>query len=206
MLQKLTTYCSLGKIKIFGILGFFLFVGCQPDIFDLRELPEIPGVDGSSAIVGIISDDQGIGQNEELYHISKVFDYTKVPFAKENIQTFNQQPKIGSKIRVLLINNLAKLNETSFEKIINFIAEGGTLILTKPEIEQDQAFLLGMKPEEKKVTNKTAFGIRFNSAIFPELNKLAVPLDSEVHEGFAGVIFQKMCEYWPLLNLSLATL
>ena len=191
MLQKLTTYCSLGKIKIFGILGFFLFVGCQPDIFDLRELPEIPGVDGSSAIVGIISDDQGIGQNEELYHISKVFDYTKVPFAKENIQTFNQQPKIGSKIRVLLINNLAKLNETSFEKIINFIAEGGTLILTKPEIEQDQAFLLGMKPEEKKVTNKTAFGIRFNSAIFPALNKLAVPLDSEVHEGFAGVNFSK---------------
>ena len=183
MLQKLTTYCSLEKIKIFGILGFFLFAGCQPDIFDLRESPEIPGVDESSAIVGLISDDQQIGQYEELYHISKVFDYTKVPYAKQNIHTFNQQPKIGSKIRVLLINNLAKLNEKSFEKIISFIAEGGTLILTKPEVEQDQAFLLGMKPEEKIVTNKTAYGIRFNSSIFPELNKLSVLLNSEVHQG-----------------------
>jgi hypothetical protein len=115
-------------------------------------------------------------------HIKKVCDYTKIPMQSIAITTWNTSQDIAPSTRVLCILDTRKISTKSIDKIIEFVAGGGTLFLPSNSEDKRFAFLLGIKPEAEFETDITSAGYYFNVAMLPGLKNKSYK-EKDIHYG-----------------------
>ncbi|WP_444671163.1 DUF2194 domain-containing protein [Flavobacterium columnare] len=123
-------------------------------------------------------------------HFRKLCDYTKIPFNFKIIDRFNEQLKIESSARILVINDTKRLNNQTIPVLLKFVSKGGTLIF--PNIGEDQRFIFfwGMRYDSDLSYDITSKGMCLNT--IPLSGKREINLYSDTkHFAFAKSNFKK---------------
>lgn len=112
----------------------------------------------------------------ELYasHVGKIMDYTKIPYRKVAVKDFNDSPIFKTPPKVILINGTSQLNQNTIDYLVQFVAEGGTLIF--PSVNEDQriGYLSGLKEDASFAYDLKATGFHFKKNILPGLDSASI--------------------------------
>ncbi|WP_273520442.1 DUF2194 domain-containing protein [Roseivirga sp.] len=123
-------------------------------------------------------------------HMAKVFDYTKIPYEMQTVQEFNSYPYYESALRVIYVNNTEPLNAKAKDALLEFVAEGGTLVFPSVNEDQEAGFLSGIKPDAFYIYDSEATGITFKANILPGVKgKSIYPLKTNL--SFKGDNFKE---------------
>ncbi len=194
--------------RIFAALAVFalLFSGCgrldnlDADDFDFfdndddRSGAELrrysDPAESSSPLVEYIFDNANPTSTSYEKHIRKICDYTKLPYRSTNLKEWSDSPEISSTTRVISILETKKLSQKAIERLIKFVAEGGTLFLPFASEDHRMAFLIGFKPDAEYATDIKSKGFFFKAPLLPNM-KGKTTGDENVHYGFAKDNFTK---------------
>lgn len=170
--------------KFILISSFFLLIisGCgkleklsETDTFDLfnsdidqRELRRYNNVSPDNpTLIQFIVDNNDIENVKTYNHIKKVCDYTKLSIKSTSLKEWNESTKIDETVRVLCAYNTKKMSTSSIEKIVEFVAKGGTLYLPYNSEDERFSYLIGLKPEADLSIDITSAGYNFNIPMLP---------------------------------------
>ncbi|WP_298485001.1 DUF2194 domain-containing protein [uncultured Maribacter sp.] len=170
--------------------GLFIFllgltIGCQRDIYRFTHEFSIPEKSKELPLVQFLVSKNEYSNAIESKNLYKALDYTKIPYKNLYVKDFNEVPKIAPTTRVLCIYETTPLNDNAIKAILNFVAKGGTLYVTKAIKDERISFLLGLNPDANWETNLTAQGYHLISPIFPGKQGLKYN-DDGLHLGFSG--------------------
>ncbi|WP_291864627.1 DUF2194 domain-containing protein [Maribacter sp.] len=172
---------KLGFLTI--LVGFLL--GCQRDIYRFTHEFSMPEKSRELPLVQFLVSKNEYSNILESKNLNKALEYTKIPYKNIFINDFNENQEIAPTTRVLCIYETAPLNKLALKAILNFVAKGGTLYVTKAIKDERIAFLIGLNPDANWETNKTAQGYSFKSPVFPGKQGFKYN-DGGLHLGFSG--------------------
>ena len=128
-------------------------------------------------------------------HIRKALDYAKIPFSVIPLKKFNQNFKIDSTTKVLAIYDVGLLTNQSYQQVLKFIAQGGTLFLPSFSSDEKFGFLAGVKSDANYSINQTATGYRFHLNMLPGLKNTRFQ-NKIRHFGLKQENFKDEIEIW----------
>ena len=112
----------------------------------------------------------------ELYasHVDKIMDYTKIPYKRIGLKEFNNSPVFKTSPKVILVNGTDQLNLKALDYLIQFVAEGGTLIFPSVNEDQRMGYLSGLKQDASFSFDLKAMGFHFTKNILPGLDSASI--------------------------------
>ncbi|CAM1363918.1 DUF2194 domain-containing protein [Tenacibaculum xiamenense] len=130
--------------------------------------------------------------NSTLDHIKQLCDYTKIPFYSISLDNLiDENYQLPNSLKVICLDKTESLTLKAIEKLIQFTAKGGTIILTNLPTDQRLNYLIGLQKKTSLHSyNTTAKGILFENNFTPNLNKVGVFKDL-IHYGFNKRSFHK---------------
>ncbi len=174
------------KIKFgFILLLLGLTLSCQRDIYRFSHEFSIPEKSKELPLVQFLISKNEYTNALESKNLHQALDYTKIPYQNIYITNFNENQNIAPTTRVLCVYETTYLNDDALKAILNFVAKGGTLYLTKAIRDERIAFLIGLNPDANWETNLTAQGYHLKAPIFPGKQGLKYT-DDGLHLGFSG--------------------
>lgn len=130
-------------------------------------------------------------------HVQKICDYTKIPFATSNIKHWNMPNfKISSSVKIITIHTPNKLNNSAIKKLLNFIANGGTVFFSSLVTDERLNFFYGLHPNANFDYDDTSAGFKFVTPLIPNMNNRTINA-SHIHYGLKPENFTD--EVTPLL-------
>jgi hypothetical protein len=121
--------------------------------------------------------------------IQKSCDYTKIPFRATNIKSFAVP---ANSTRVVALLDTKKLSDAAIAKLMDFVANGGTLFVPFASEDKRMGFLYGFKPEAEFGIDTKAAGYRYTTPILPTLKGMTnyedVPLFGFEAKNFSSNI------------------
>ncbi|HLA56114.1 MAG TPA: DUF2194 domain-containing protein [Flavobacterium sp.] len=181
-------FAGCGKLENFDADDFDLFGKDDKELAELRQYAE--PAESNAPLVEYITDAATPQSVEYEQHLKKICDYAKFPFRSVDLAAWNATAAISPSTRVLCILETRKLNQASINKIIDFVANGGTLFMPFASEDKRIAFLIGFKPEAEYATDTKSAGFHFSTAILPNMKDKNYG-DDIVHFGFAKENFSK---------------
>lgn len=131
-------------------------------------------------------------------HVKKICDYTKIPFRTSNILHWNSPNfKISQSVRVINIHNPSALNDQAVQKLLDFVANGGTLLFSSVVSDKRFSYFYGFKLDASYQDDNLAYGFKFISPLLPNIKGLSVN-PSHKHYGYKLESFKK--EVTPLIT------
>ncbi|MBC7607885.1 MAG: DUF2194 domain-containing protein [Burkholderiales bacterium] len=185
--MKLIRKRNTNKIYAIALLLALFVSGCEGlddwselqniDLFDNKTAADEstifkryaePGM-SSQPLVQYIVDESAKYSKIYSNEIRKACDYTKLPFNTISLKTWNNSLAIAPTTRVLCVYETKKLNDASVAKLIDFVANGGTLFIPFASEDRRMAFLLGFKTDAEYATDIKSKGWYFNYPMLPSL-------------------------------------
>ncbi|HIB38261.1 DUF2194 domain-containing protein [Mesonia sp.] len=128
-------------------------------------------------------------------HIRKTLDYAKIPFNAINLKDFNKKEKISKSTRVVVIFDIGVLNNSAYQKLLKFIAKGGTVFLPNYSSDEKFGFLAGVKSDAGYNIDKEATGYNFKMSFLPGM-KNNVFRNKIPHFGLKRENFREDINVW----------
>ncbi|MGW8121255.1 DUF2194 domain-containing protein [Roseivirga echinicomitans] len=127
----------------------------------------------------------------DLYasHVDKIMDYTKIPYQRLALGKFNNSPTFKVAPQVILINGTNQLNQKAQNYLIQFVAEGGTLIFPNVNEDQSMGYLSGLREDAPFSFDLVAAGFHFKKNILPGLGSASI-YDKRKHIALAKENFK----------------
>lgn len=122
-------------------------------------------------------------------HLKKICDYAKLPYQAVDLKIWNTSPDIVPSTRVICLVETKKISPKSIDKLIEFVANGGTLFLPFSSEDKRIGFLIGFKSNAEFETDITSKGFFFKTPILPNLKDITFN-DEALHYGFAKQNFK----------------
>ena len=159
----------------FLVLLFLL--GCEKDKQEMQFSEAINRITydpySEDPIVTFMVDEGSSASIEIEKDIHKTLNYTKIPFQTISIEGFNSGKKLGEHNRVLIITNPGDIELESYERILNFIGNGGTVILPNVSSSVEFDYLAGLNPGADHSIDTDAYGFISSRNILPDFkNKI----------------------------------
>ncbi|MBD3581021.1 DUF2194 domain-containing protein [Flavobacterium selenitireducens] len=155
---------------------------------ELRQY-SLPG-ESQTPLVLYIRDNSSKQSVANDRNIRKVCDYIKMPFRSMDVEAFNTKPGFPASVRSICLHDIKKLNQASLNKLLEFVASGGNLLLPLASDDKRLAYFAGLKPDNDFETDVTSKGFYFNTAILPNL-KGKTYAEDQIHYGYAKEGFRK---------------
>ena len=175
--------CSCGKLDNLDSDDFDFFgKNDKKDITELRQYSETPMSD--SPLVEFLVDKSDKMSSEYEKHIRKTCDYAKLPYRAVNISQINANPIFHPSARVLCVADTKKLSQGAIDKLIEFVANGGSLFMPFATEDKRVGYLIGFKPEAEFETDIKAKGFSFRFPMLPNL-KDQIYDENAVHFGYS---------------------
>ena len=148
-----------------------------------RSYNPLKGSQGEPLIT-LIEDDLENVKSQAFTEIEMAANYSKFVVNKTKLSGFNLDGKLPSSSRLLCIEETFSLNDMAIDSLHMFVAKGGTIFLTKRNLDERMAYLIGLSPSYKMDENTLASGIRFKEDVFPDMKGFAID-DGNIHEGIS---------------------
>ncbi|HEX9979133.1 MAG TPA: DUF2194 domain-containing protein [Flavobacterium sp.] len=187
-LALMLTAAGCGKMDNFDGEDFSFFDEDKKELAELRtySLPEM----SNEPLVEFIVDDVVKLSSDYEKNIRKTCDYAKLPYRAQHLSQWNNAPQIASSTRALCIFDTKKLSPASINKLMEFVAGGGTLVFPAAIEDRRLAFLMGFKPDAEFETDITSKGIKFVTPVLPSLQDADFN-EEALHYGYAAQNFSK---------------
>ncbi len=139
-------------------------------------------------LVAFIQDNSSVSSKSCSKNIRKICDYTKIPFNIIDIDTWNKNHEISESTRVISLYDSKKLSDNSILKLLNFVANGGTLFISYANQDARMSYLYGFVPSAEFAINNTAKGWMFTTQMLPDTEGKTY-MENEIHFGFEAKNF-----------------
>ncbi len=147
----------------------------------------------SDPIVLVIKNRKDDVGEEIALQATRALDYTKVPYKTLDLGLISEGLEIPKSIRVI-VNTSFLINEISVsdtEKLIRFVANGGTIVFAAPVSYDNFSFLQGIKPQSNFDIKKETNGFYFKKDVFSNFKGRDYGTDFSIsHDGFARSEFK----------------
>ncbi|RZJ35019.1 MAG: DUF2194 domain-containing protein [Flavobacterium sp.] len=120
--------------------------------------------------------------------IRKACDYTKMPYRMVEASELNQTLQIPESARVLCLVDGKKLSDESINRLVTFVASGGSLFVPFAAEDKRLGFLLGFRPDADRDTDIKSKGFFFETPVLPNLTNQNYNAKA-IHFGYAGTNF-----------------
>lgn len=101
-------------------------------------------------------------------NFKKTCNYTKIPFSLINVKNWNAQQVISPTTRVIIIVDTKVVNDETISSLVQFVAQGGTLLIPYYCEDKRFGFLIGLKENAEYSFNILSKGFHLNSDFLPE--------------------------------------
>lgn len=177
-----------GRLDNLDADDFDFFEGEDEKITTLRRYSE-PGMSSSPLLEYLVDKNTALSVTY-ANQFRKSCDYTKIPYRSSSIRDFSADPQIASSTRVISMLETKLLSQAAIDRLLQFVAEGGTLFLPFASEDPRIAFLIGFKPEAEYATDTKSAGFYFRTPVLPNM-KGKTSGDETAHYGFAKDNFTK---------------
>ncbi|MCB0458742.1 MAG: DUF2194 domain-containing protein [Flavobacteriaceae bacterium] len=171
----------LFSILIYEFLEFRTFAGKNASNSDINDdivlIQNIVDEDNESDVVFNI-------------HLKKVCDYTKLPLRSIQIASWNEYPAIDKSTKVITLNNAEGLSDKGVVSLLEFVSNGGTLILPKIYTDTRFKYFYGLKKAAEMSIDSSAIGYLFTTNLLPNSRGLKYD-ETTRHLGFKANQFDE---------------
>jgi len=167
------------------IFSLLTFVGCQKELYNFEREYNRPEVSREPALIEFIVDYDNYDNVSESSQLQKTSDYTKIPFQEIKLEDFNRSFRLSSTTRVLCVYDPNNLKDAAIDTIQNFVARGGTLLITKTTKDERLNYLLGLSPTANYKTDSLAQGYTFKKPLFPDMKGFSYQSKDHRHGGLS---------------------
>lgn len=188
-------YASI-LIKVFIFCAFMLNLSCAQDEGDTNDdeiLATKAKRTGSAVLVNYLYDSKNELSIRNRDHVDKTLEYAKIPFQQTSLATFNKDPKLAGELKVVVLHDLVRLNETAVRELVRFVSEGGHIVITSVGIDKKYAFFAGINADANFDIDTKATGFRFTSNFLPVLKGKQYRTNT-THYGLTGQNFSEDVE------------
>lgn len=194
------------QLRIFALLSLLFVASCGSlDNFDADDFSffneetkderaelrqyTLPG-ESQTPLVMYIRDNASNASVANDLNIRKVCDYTKLPYRSQDIEGFNAKPAFPASTRVVCVTDIKKMNQAALNRLTDFVAGGGTILMPLASEDRRMGFFAGLKAENDFETDINARGFLFTTPILPNL-KGKTFVENQLHYGYARKNFRK---------------
>ena len=167
------------------IFSLLTLVGCQKELYNFEREYHRPEVSREPALIEFIVDYDNYDNVNESSQLQKTSDYTKIPFQEIKLEDFNRSFRLSSTTRVLCVYDPNDLKDAAIDTIQNFVARGGTLLITKTTKDERLNYLLGLSPTANYKTDSIAHGYIFKKPLFPDMKGFSYQNKEHHHGGLS---------------------
>ncbi|PKH49336.1 hypothetical protein CXF68_00930 [Tenacibaculum sp. Bg11-29] len=146
----------------------------------------------SQPIISYLIKEEDLNTNITYKNTKKLCDYTKFPFGIITPKKINKDNyEIAPSIKTICINKTTDLSNNAIQKILSFVNNGGSIIITNTINDKRFNYLIGLKKNRNQhVYNNTAKGFFFKNDFLPNLNTSTL-YEDVIHYGFSKKSFTK---------------
>jgi len=177
-----------GSMDNFDADSFSFFDDDKNSATQLRQYT-LPG-ESQTPVILYIRDNSSKQSVANDRNIRKVCDYIKMPFKSMDVEALNTKPAFPASVRSICIHDIKKLNQAALNKLADFVASGGNLLLSLASDDKRMSYFAGLKPDNDFETDIKSKGFFFNTAVLPNL-KGKTYAEDQLHYGYARASFRK---------------
>ncbi|MCH4822909.1 DUF2194 domain-containing protein [Gramella lutea] len=171
--------------------------GCADDEYGVlkvdREMMRVAKIDNSKPLVTYIIDPEDPYGQLNLEQLKQTLNYVKIPFSKIELDEFNSNSELQKSIKVVVIEDLSGLKKKSYNSLLQFVANGGQVVISKAGVDENFGFMAGVKQGANYETDTLAMGYRFKTNFLPAMNS-KVYRNRSNHFGLKGSNFSEKVE------------
>jgi hypothetical protein len=126
-------------------------------------------------MVLVLKDQREEFSTEASNQVLKALDYSKIPFLTIDLGIISRELNISSNVRSLVITNrsVQELSDVEIHKMVDFVAQGGSIVMVGPMLDQRFSFLQGIRPGADFDSDSLNTGFRLNEMAFPGMKNKA---------------------------------
>ena len=181
----------------FIISALFILAGCADDdtrnSFVDKKMMSVAEIDNSNPLVTYLIDAEDTEWKENVEQIEKTLNYVKIPFSTKEVNEFNLNPELSSSVKVIVVQDLSRLEVKAFNKILEFVANGGHIVIPRAGTDEYFGFLAGVQKGAAFETDTVARGYKFKSDFLPAM-KNKVYRNRSPHFGIKGSNYSENVE------------
>lgn len=125
----------------------------------------------------------------------KTVNYTKIPYKTLSCKAFKENCEIPKTTKVLIVTNSSILDDKTFKNIVDFVTNGGTIVLPIISNDYRYRFLAGITPKANPKKQNYAYGYKFAKNVLPDYKNKTYTGYSE-HNGFLKSDFNTNISVW----------
>lgn len=139
----------------------------------------------SQPVVSFLSEEHSIKDNSVYKNLRQLCSYTKLPFSSISINNINNKEYlIPTSVKTICIDRTVTISKPAIKKLIEFVANGGSLVVTNIVYDSHFNYLLGLKAnEEEHSYNNNAKGFKLTNQFIPNTDNTNF-YEKGTHFGF----------------------
>lgn len=123
-----------------------------------------------NVLIELITDPNDSISLEFSNRLKKTTDYTKLPIKEISIKDWNSPlHKISSTTKVIAVQNTLKLNDNTFDRLLNFVSKGGLLFVPNFIKDDRMAYFYGLNKNGSRERDENVVGYYFNTNFLPNV-------------------------------------
>ncbi|CAM4037982.1 DUF2194 domain-containing protein [Gillisia limnaea] len=158
---------------IFLFLCFLTVASCELDTINKKITGDNPEVlyDENSNMpwVSYIYEPGDVLNEKNKNNVRKALNYAKIPYGEINLNEFNREQAVPNSVKVIVIYNLASLNEPAMNFLLNFVSNGGHIFIPTVGANKKFGFLAGVKGDANYEIDTISQGYKFKINFLPAL-------------------------------------
>ncbi|PIE48610.1 MAG: hypothetical protein CSA39_06840 [Flavobacteriales bacterium] len=179
----------LSVVLMAVVIAFFFFREPGKNQATTKEIKPQPVLATDYILVENILDSEDSFSESFAGHLEKVCDYTKLPFRNILLKEWNNNPQTTPTTRVLTVQNSQKLSDSSIFSLLEFVSNGGTLLLPNFNFDNRMQSFWGLKEKDDYKLDTLSRGIFFTTDYLPNLKGKAIYSDF-IDAGFERANFK----------------
>jgi len=157
---------------------FFTLLSCEKDVENeivySTETAEVSyEAYSDDPLVTFLVDTKESTSIDYKNNLQKTLNYSKIPFRAISLEKFNADPNLGINNKVVVITEPQELSDNAYNKILQFIDNGGMLLLPTISAGEKFEFLAGVLANTSRITNTEAKGYLSKDDILPDFKNKA---------------------------------
>lgn len=183
--QKIRFYAIIALLLIASIVLGYKYLNKNSNLFNINKETALHTNIKDNTLIELITDFNKPTSVAFSNNFKKVSDYSKFPLKEIDIKDFNApEHKIGQLTRIIVVQNTLALNDSTLQKLLNYVSQGGVLFVPTFNYDQRMSYFYGLIKNKPIDRVFSAMGYFFNTNFLPNIK--GIKYGEHVYHGGIG--------------------